>query len=212
MRTGDGTEAQRFCTYAGGMAGHGIIDLDQRDGDPGESNESRRGRGRFGRRLAMYLVGSFALGMALGGVGVAHIQDRREQRVQSGTVAVVAVAGPTTSSGENRNGNARLDAQLAVINMGPAPVTIRFVGAQDAGVLVRDLGQSLSLDAGGTGGIDVQLTVECRLARPNPLPMRFSVKTADQRTREVSYTVAVEKSAWHYRVDTLCNGSVTGAR
>lgn len=191
------------------MAERGIVDLDQRDGGPGESDENWPGRDRFGRRLAMYLLGSVALGIAIGGVGGANIQDRREHRAESGTVAVVAVAGPTSSSGENRNGTARLDAQLTVINTGPAPVTVRLVGAQETGVLVRDLGQSLSLDPGGTGGLDVQLAAECRFASPNPLPMRLSVKTADQRTHEVSYTVAVEKSAWHYRVDALCNGSPT---
>jgi hypothetical protein len=198
----------RIGPYAVGMAAeHGCIDLDQRDGGPAGSDECPRERVPSRQRVALYLVGTFALGMALGGVGVAKFQDRREQRAKSATVAVVAMAGPTSGGGERNGDAAQLDAQLTVVNAGPAPVTVRFVGAQETGVLVRGTGQSLLLDPGGTGEIGVRLMVDCRMAGPNPLPMRFSVQTPDQRTHEISYTVAVEGSAWHDRLDALCTAS-----
>ncbi|WP_328416819.1 hypothetical protein OG470_27520 [Micromonospora sp. NBC_00389] len=154
--------------------------------------------------MAVHLVAAFALGVAIGGVGVAKLQDRRDERAQSATVALVAMAGGS-NGGDRGNGTADLDAQLIVINAGHAPITARVVGAQESGVLVRDAGQPQLLDPGGTGVIDLRVTVECEIAEPDPLPMRFSVQTADQRTHEISYTVAVEGSAWHQRVDALCD-------
>ncbi|MFI7650391.1 hypothetical protein ACIBTZ_30575 [Micromonospora sp. NPDC049460] len=183
---------------------HGFIDLDQREGDPAGSDESPGERMPSRQRVALYLVGTFALGVALGGVGVAKFQERREQQAQSATVAVNAMAGPT-SGGTGRDGNAKVDAQLTVVNAGSIPVMVRFVGAQETGVLVRDTGQSLLLVPGSTGGIDVRLMVDCRMASPNPLPMRFSVQTPEQRTAEL--TMPVEVSAWRERVDALCNAS-----
>ncbi|MEU4644755.1 hypothetical protein [Micromonospora sp. NPDC023814] len=183
---------------------HGFIDLDQREGDPAGSDESPGERMPSRQRVALYLVGTFALGVALGGVGVAKFQERREQQAQPPTVAVNAMAGPT-SGGTGHAGNAEVDAQLTVVNAGSIPVMVRFVGAQETGVLVHDTGQSLLLVPGSTGGIDVRLMVDCRMASPNPLPVRFSVQTPDQRTAEL--TMPVEVSAWRERVDALCNAS-----
>ncbi|MGN9812668.1 hypothetical protein ACTMSW_25370 [Micromonospora sp. BQ11] len=183
---------------------HGFIDLDQKEGGPAGSDESPGERVPSRRRVALYLVGTFALGVALGGVGVAKFQERREQQAQPATVAVDAMAGPA-SGGTGRDGNAEVDAQLTVVNAGSTPVMVRFVGAQETGVLVRDTGQSLLLVPGSTGGIDVRLMVDCGMAGPNPLPLRFSVQTPDQQTGE--FTFPVEVSAWHERIDALCNAS-----
>ncbi|PZG17461.1 hypothetical protein C1I95_15490 [Micromonospora craterilacus] len=154
--------------------------------------------------MALYLVGTFAFGVALGGVGVAKFQERRTQQAQAATVAVDAIAGPT-SEGTRRDGNAEVDAKLTVVNAGSIPVVVRFVGARETGVLVRDTGQSLLLLPGSTGGTDVRLIVDCRLASPDPLPMRFSVQTPDQGATEL--TTPVEISAWHERADAFCNAS-----
>ncbi|MEV4760578.1 hypothetical protein AB0J86_36495 [Micromonospora sp. NPDC049559] len=183
---------------------HGFIDLDQRKGDPAGSDESPGERMPSRQRVALYLVGTFALGVALGGVGVAKFQERREQQAQPATVAVNAMAGPT-SGGTGRDGNAEVDAQLTVVNAGSIPVMVRLVEAQETGVMVRDTGQSLLLIPGSTDGIDVRLMVDCRMASPSPLPMRFSVQTPDQQAAEL--TMTVEVSAWRERADALCNAS-----
>ncbi|WP_328848764.1 hypothetical protein [Micromonospora zamorensis] len=183
---------------------HGFIDLDQRGGGPAGSDESPGERVLSRQRVALYLVATFALGVALGGVGVAKFQERREQQAQSPTVWVDAMAGPT-SGGNGRDGNAEVDAQLTVVNAGSIPVMVRFVGAQETGMQVRDTGQSLLLVPGSTGGIGVRLMVDCRMASLNPLPMRFLVQTPDQQTAEL--TTPVEVGAWHEPVDALCNAS-----
>lgn len=183
---------------------HGFIDLDQREGEPAGSDESPGERVPSRQRTALYLVGAFALGAALGGAGVATFQERRAQQAQPARVAVDAMAGPT-SGGTGRGGNAEVDAQLTVVNAGSIPVMVRFVGAQETGVLVRESDQSLLLVPGSTGGIDVRLTVDCRMVSPNALPMRFSVQTPDQLTAEV--TMPVELGTWYESVGALCSAS-----
>ncbi|MET7865482.1 hypothetical protein [Micromonospora taraxaci] len=181
---------------------HGFIDLDQREDDPAGSDASPGERMPSRQRVALYLVATFALGVALGGVGVATFQERRQQQAEAPTVAVNAMAGPT-SGGTGRDGKAEVDAQVTVVNAGSIPLMVRFGGAQETGVLVRDTGQSLLLVRGSTGGIAVRLAFDCRMASPNPLPMRFSVQTPDQLTAEV--TMPVDVSAWRERVSALCN-------
>ncbi|MGW3888210.1 hypothetical protein ACWD69_05945 [Micromonospora chokoriensis] len=176
---------------------HGFIDLDQREGGPAGSDASPGERIPSRQRLALHLVATFALGVALGGVGVATFQERRQQQpAESPTIAVNAMAGPT-SGGTVRDGMAEVDAQVTVVNAGSIPVMVRFVGAQETGALVRDTGQSLLLVRGSTGEIAVRLAVDCRMASPNPLPMRFSVQSPDQLIAEV--TIPVDVSAWRAR-------------
>lgn len=186
-------------------ADHGVINLDERDREPAGTRESRRPH-PVEPKAILRLVAAFVVGVVLGGMGVAELQDSREQRAQAATVTLVAIAGSSGSGGVSSPGLVQLDGQLTMINAGPAPVTVRATRAQRPGVLVRDTGQSRSLRPGGTGGIDVRLQFQCSIAfTREPLSMQFSVETADEQIQDFSYPVALLGSAWHVFALRLCD-------
>lgn len=79
-------------------------------------------------------------------------------------------------------GLVHLDGQVAVINAGPAPVTVRGVKVQGPGILIRDIGQSQLLPSGGTVRVNVKLQIECSIAyKAFSASMQLSVETNDKR-------------------------------
>jgi hypothetical protein len=97
-----------------------------------------------------------------------------------------------------------VDGQLAVINTGPAPITVRTATGQGPGALVQGTGKSQLIRPGETGWIDVMVRFDCTPIGKEPLPMRFSVETGDGQIREVSYPVALEGSIWHIWTPPAC--------
>ncbi|MFE9658288.1 hypothetical protein [Micromonospora sp. NPDC006431] len=183
-------------------AEHPIIDLDDRGRGRVKPDEGPRRR-RLNRAMSAYAIGAFVLGAAVGGIGVAEVQGSRDARTRAATVAVVVIASSASDGGEISNSIARFDAQLAVVNAGPQPVTVRTVGARLPGTVIDATAPFRLLRPGEVGVIQVQVVVHCSV-KPDPVPMRLSVETADQRTREVSYPMAYTGTAWHNRAVSLC--------
>ncbi|MFJ6196203.1 hypothetical protein [Micromonospora sp. NPDC092111] len=186
---------------------HEVIDLDEHDHRPAESGGTTPARLVARRKMNVRLVAAFVVGAVLGGVGVSELRDSRDERERNASVALVAF--PTYigggGSGSDGPGVIQMNGQLAVINAGPAPITVGAAVGQRPGIQVRDTGQSRPLRPGGTGWIDVKLRIECSTAfESEPLSIRFSVETADRQVREVSYPVAVKGSAWHQGAEMPC--------
>lgn len=202
----DGTTCGQGTPYADAMsAERGCIELDERDRRPAVVGGVAGDRLLSARKVSVRLVAAFVVGVVLGGLGVNGLRDSREDRERNSSVALVALPASVSGGGSDVPGVLRLDGQLAVINAGPAPITVRGAAGQGPGVLVRDTGRSRLLRPGGTGWIDVNLRLECASAFGNePLSMRFSVETGDRHMREVRYPVALRGSVWHFRAEPSC--------
>ncbi|MEU7590197.1 hypothetical protein AB0A95_28380 [Micromonospora sp. NPDC049230] len=177
-------------------AEHHVIDLVENDPQPARLAASRTWNVR--------LVAAFAVGIVLGGAGVGVLRSSREERQRNAAVSLVAFPASSGSLGADTD-VVQMDGQLAVINAGPAPITVKSATGQRPGVQVQDTGQSRLVRPGGTTWISVKLRIECALAfESEPLSIRFSVETADRQVREVSYPVAVAGSAWHQGAERPC--------
>ncbi|SCG55541.1 hypothetical protein [Micromonospora inositola] len=189
-------------------AEHEVIDLDEHDHPPAESGGTTPDRLGARRKMNVRLVAAFVVGAVLGGVGVSGLRDSRDERERNASVSLVAFpeySGSRRTDIETITAVVQMGGQLAVINAGPAPITVRAAAGQRPGIQVRDTGQSRLLRPGGTGWIDVQLRIECSTAfESEPLSIRFSVETADRQVREVSYPVAVKGSAWDRGAEQPC--------
>ncbi|MER7443393.1 hypothetical protein [Micromonospora avicenniae] len=180
-----------------------VIDLDERDqrATAGVTDDHLLA----GRRTAVQLVAAFVVGVLLGGFAVSELWGSQEERARNSSVALVAFPASIGGGGTDALGVLQLDGQLAVINAGPAPITVRAATGQGQGVLVRDTGTSRSLRPGGTTWIDVELCLDCVTAfGSEPLSMRFSVETGDGRISEFSYPIALVGSMWQVGTEQLC--------
>ncbi|MDI5938197.1 MULTISPECIES: hypothetical protein [unclassified Micromonospora] len=182
-----------------------VIDLDEGGREPAEAANVVPDGHPSGRRRNVRLVAALLAGVVLGGVGVGALRDAREARQRDSAVSLVAFPASGSGGGSDVAGVLQMDALLAVVNAGPAPVTLRAVTGRGPGVVLRDTGQSRLVRPGGVGWIEVKLRLECASAfGSEPLPVRFSVETADRRTREVTYPVAMKGSLWQQGAEVPC--------
>ncbi|MEU8023467.1 hypothetical protein AB0B88_14745 [Micromonospora haikouensis] len=182
-----------------------VIDLDEGGREPAETASVVPDGHPSGRRRKAQLVAALLAGVVLGGVGVDELRDARNERQRNSAVSLVAFPAGGGGGASDVAGVLQMDALLAVVNAGPAPITLRAVTGQGPGVVLRDTGQSRLVRPGGVGWIDVKLRLECATAfGSEPLPVRLSVETADRRTREVTYPVAVRDSVWHRGAEVPC--------
>ncbi|MFE7874110.1 hypothetical protein ACFUYE_27665 [Micromonospora humida] len=181
-----------------------VIDLDAHRNEPvGPTTGRVRRTARPGAVLG--LVAAFAAGVVLGGWGVDRSREARARQERDATVALVAVATGTSGGGVNSGGRARIEGSLAVVNAGPSPITVRSVRAESPTTVIRDLGRTRLIRAGGTGWIDVVVLFQCgEPATPEPLSVRFSVQTADGQVREARYPVAIVGSVWLDMLPMIC--------
>ncbi|MEU3456420.1 hypothetical protein ABZ671_22900 [Micromonospora sp. NPDC006766] len=179
-----------------------VIDLDEHDHQLSQSDDVTPNRLTAMRKMNVRLVAAFVVGVVLGGVGVSELRDSREERERNTSVSLVAFPAPISNGTSDGAGVLQMDAQLTLVNAGPAPITVRAATGERPGFRVNDFGQSRLLRPGGTGWIDVKLNIECSAFSIEPLPVRFSVETPDRQVREVTYSVALAGSAWHHS----CNG------
>ncbi|MEU8253329.1 hypothetical protein AB0C06_03545 [Micromonospora inaquosa] len=186
------------------MPEHGVIDLDEHNHGPAESDATTTGR-RVVNKAQLRLVAAFIVGFLLGGFSVNELRDLHEQRERAASVALVVIPGAARTDGLVTKDVAELDGSVEVTNYGPLPVTIRAVQGQTSGVLIQGTGQPQPLRPGNTRWLDVKLRLTCALeVRDEPLSMRLSVETADRQIREVHYPVALPASGWHFQALRLC--------
>ncbi|MGC4764997.1 hypothetical protein ACLQ20_19280 [Micromonospora sp. DT46] len=178
--------------------GDGVIDLDLSGVQLGGSDEGRSAGARPRRKGAAYLIVALVVGMALGSVGGAEVRSSREERTKASVVTLVALPGSSNNwRGSNGVETVRLDAQLVLVNAGPAPITVQVEEARRPGVLLRGTGQSRLVRPGGMGWIDVEVTLKCATAfTSEPLHVSFSVQTVDHRIRRTSYPLALQGGPW----------------
>ena len=181
-----------------------MIDLDERSLEPADLSGAAVGRLKAKRKMMLRLVAAFVAGGVLGGVGVSGLQDSRQTR-EAASVLLVTLPSSADGGASDVKGVYQMDGHLAVINVGPASISVRSVTGEGPGVMVRYGGQSRSLHPRETGWLDVKMRIECSIAlQGGPVSMRFSVDTADRQVTEVSYPVDFAGSAWGRAAQQLC--------
>ncbi|SBT54938.1 hypothetical protein GA0070621_5802 [Micromonospora narathiwatensis] len=117
----------------------------------------------------------------------------------------MAMPATTSGMGTNSSGRVRLDGQLALINAGPAPITVLTATGQRPDARIRYTGQPRPIPPGSTALVDVEVRFECSIPiEQEPLPVRFSIKTGDNRNREVNAPVGLLFSVWYRDLLQAC--------
>ncbi|MGC5017090.1 hypothetical protein [Micromonospora sp. DT47] len=187
---------------------HGSIDLDEHNHESAGPGSIPDDRLRARQTTVLRLVAAFVAGGVLGAIGVNEMRDSREQRERTASVVLLAVPASAGSGNPNGTGLVQLSGQLALINAGPAPITVSAARAQEPGVIIHDTGQTRLLPSGGTDRIDVKVLIDCDTAlESGPLPMQFSVKTDDEQVREVRHPIALVESVWHEAIERTCESA-----
>ncbi|SCE76554.1 hypothetical protein [Micromonospora chokoriensis] len=194
-----------------------VIDLDERDHQPAESNHPAQGHPVTRRKMVLGLVAVFVVGALIGGFAVQR-RASHEQRERNSVVALVAFP-QSASLGSSTFQTASLDAgsgapqvkmtgHLMVVNAGPAPITVRQAAADRPGLVSASTGRPRLSPLGGTGELVVELLFECSAAFfREPLSLDFEVETEDKHVREVSYRVTLAGSDWQRVAPATCGSA-----
>ncbi|MDG4836278.1 hypothetical protein O7631_07095 [Micromonospora sp. WMMD967] len=194
-----------------------MIDLDERDHQPAESNPTAQDRPVTRQKVVLGFVAVFVVGALIGGFAVQR-RASHEQRERNLVVALVAfpqsasLGSPTFQTvaldGGSDAPQVKMTGHLVVINAGPAPITVRQVAAERPGMALASAGQPRLSPLGGTGELVVELLFECSVAFfQEPLPMAFEVETEDKHVREVSYPVTLAGSDWQRVAPANCGSA-----
>jgi hypothetical protein len=169
-----------------------VIDLDRPAPDRG------RRRPATVRGLTLVVVGALLAGMLLGGVAAyawwcrplaASVAQERS------TVSLLLFAEPGTPTVDGKQRRVRLDAQVTVVNAGPAPVNVLTVRADRPGVTVRSPERERWIEPGTALPLDVVVESSCEPGVPLPLAASVRVETEDEEVRDIS-PVALDGAAW----------------
>jgi hypothetical protein len=176
-----------------------VIDLD-RPAQPPPNRFSAGGWRRFVtvRALVLIVVGSLLAGGVLGGLAayawwyrpLAESVERAESAV---SVLLFAEADMVTVYNEQRR--IRVEAQVTVVNAGPAPVNVLAVRVDQPGVTVRSAERERWIEQGKTTPVDVVIEWTCGSNLPMALRASVSVETSEEQVRQVS-PVALDGTPW----------------
>jgi hypothetical protein len=175
-----------------------VVDLDEHDHQPTESSHTTPDDHLIARRkMNVRLIAAFVIGAALGGVAVSDLRDSREERNRNASVSLVAFPAASGSGGSDATGIFQMDGQLAVINAGPAPITVHASTGQRPGVDVRDTGQSRLLRDS-----------DCR-RRSAGLEVHLAATTADRLRPRRAPQPTHPTGAGNWRPDLLATAAQT---
>jgi hypothetical protein len=177
-----------------------MIDLDQPAPDRG------------GRRLAtvrglvLVVVGSLLAGVLLGGVAAYAWWCRplvASMEQKESAVSLLLFAEPGAPTVEEKRRRVRLDAQVTVVNAGPAMVNVLAVRVDRPGVTVRSSERERQVGPGTALPLDVVVEWACEPAGSLPLIASVRVETEDEQLRDIS-PVALDGAAWMDSMSAGC--------
>jgi hypothetical protein len=184
-----------------------MIDLDR----PAPNGTSQGEWRRLGaaRALALIVVGALLAGVVLGGIAMylwryqplAASVERSES-----AVSVLLFAEPGVPTVNNRQRRVRIEAQVTVVNAGPAEVNVLAVRVDQPGVTVRSPERERQIERGTELPVDVVVEWNCQAAPPVALVASVSVETVDEQIRKIS-PVTVHGTPWIESRRAGCAGS-----
>ncbi|MEU8238160.1 hypothetical protein AB0C07_07945 [Actinoplanes missouriensis] len=174
-----------------------VIDLDQPP-----QHESRRRRLTGTRAVALVVLGSFLAGVLVGGV-TAYLRWYRPvvssaeeaDRAASATVSVLLFAEPGMVTADGGRRQVRIEAQVTVVNAGPAPVNVMAVRVGQPGVTVRSAERERQIAPGAETPVDVTVEFDCTADEPLNLAASITAETEDEQLRTVA-PVALHGTPW----------------
>ncbi|WP_141722231.1 hypothetical protein [Micromonospora haikouensis] len=113
-----------------------MIDLDEGGREPAEVGGIAADRHPSGLRRNVRLVAALLAGVVLGGVGIDELRDAREERQRTASVSLVAFPASGGGGSSDGAGVLQMGGLLAVVNAGPAPITLRAVTGRGPGAEV----------------------------------------------------------------------------
>nr|WP_296076595.1 hypothetical protein [uncultured Actinoplanes sp.] len=182
-----------------------MIDLDrpaQYRGSPDGPSGGGWRRLASARVLLLVVVGSLLAGGVSGGVAtylwwyepLAASVEQADQDAES-VVSVLLFAEPGPRSVNNEQRRVRIEAQVTVVNAGPAPVNVLAVRVDQPGVTVRSPEKERQIEPGTAVPVDVVVEWSCAADQPTPLVASVSVETMDERVRKVA-PVDLHGTSW----------------
>ena len=178
-----------------------MIDLDQpvqHRTPPNGTSEGGWRRLATARALVLVALGLFLAGGILGG-GATYIWRYRplaasvEQAESTASVLLFAKSDVMTVHNEQRR--VRIEAQVTVVNAGPAPINVLGVRVDQPGVTVRSPERNRRVEAGTALPVDVVVEWNCVADQPTALVASVSVLTMDEQLRKIS-PIALDGTPW----------------
>ena len=167
------------------MSGERVIDLDEPQAGAADRRDARR-------TVTRKVAAAFGAGLVLGAAGVFALPALR-----AGEVSIVAMPALVSGGASDVDGIYRVEGQLAVVNTGSVPVTVRLLGGDGPGVMVRDAGPAPEIRPGGTAWIGVKIRVVCAVGLGTAeVPLRLSAAVEGGEPEESGYPIAFLNSAW----------------
>jgi hypothetical protein len=144
------------------------------------------------RLLALAVAGSLLAGVVLGGVATyllwyQPVAASAEQAQSAVSLVLFAESGETTV--DNGRRRVRIDAQVRVVNAGPAQINVLAVRVDQPGVTVRSPEKERQVAQGTAIPVDVVVDWSCGADRPTDLAASVSVETSDGQVRKSPVTL-----------------------
>ena len=178
-----------------------MIDLDQ----PAQYRTSPNGTSEGGwrrlataRALVLVAVGLFLAGGVLVGVATyiwwyQPLVQADQTKWSAVSVLLFAESGVMTVHNEQRR--VRIEAQVTVVNAGPAPINVIAVRVDQPGVTVRSPEKERGIEPGTALPVDVVVEWNCVADQPVALVASVTVETGDEQVRTIS-PVALDGTPW----------------
>ncbi|WP_433298923.1 hypothetical protein ACQP2F_44820 [Actinoplanes sp. CA-030573] len=187
-----------------------MIDLDQ----PAQYRTPPNGTARWLRltapkALLTIVLASLLAGAILGGVATYIWRYKplaASMKHDESAVAVLLFAEPDTMTMTTKQRRVHLEAQVTVVNAGPALLNVRAVRVDQPGVTVRSADKERQIPPATALPIDVAVDWNCPGGEPTVLTASVSVETADEQPRNIT-PVALGGTPWLEAVRTGCAGS-----
>jgi hypothetical protein len=186
-----------------------MIDLDQPAQyrtPPNGTSEGGWRRLATARALVLVVVGSLLAGGVLVGVATyirwyQPLAQADQTKWSAVSVLLFAESGVMTADKEQRR--VRIEAQLTIVNAGPATINLLAVRVDQPGVTVRIPEKERQIAPGTAFPVDVVVEWNCMADQPMALVASVSVETGDEQVRKIS-PVALHGTPWIERMRGAC--------
>lgn len=185
-----------------------LIELDESAQDRPESGAALWHR----RRRLIFVVGLLAVGGVIGGVATYQWEMRRVGRVEESTVAVLAVPGALSWTGEattsfpsvgDSETVVKMTGQVGVVNAGPMQIYLRTLTVDQQGFTLRGADVERWIGPRDASVVEVFAEMTCSSDVLRAPKISISVETADRQVRPSS--VELDGRTWDRELERACS-------
>jgi hypothetical protein len=159
------------------------------------------------------LVFGVVIGVVVGGLVTYEWNLRRQDAERDGEVSVLVFADASkviddgTIVLHGRVASVTLTRRVTLVNVGPAPISIRNLTADRPGVRLRSVERDRLIAPGSTAQADADVQVDCFRGLPlGRLPVSLSVQTYDEQFRIARPKEVFDGTPWSEQAEIACAG------